>query len=171
MVRGSRKSLNTSGWITGLYEVRTEFPPNSIHILAQSAACSPSNYVTHSQNGLDLRFLQRGLQSGLSSGIWKSVAWLFADVSEERTASLYRIEVYGRKVTSQTWKESRNGGSALLRNVGYLLSEYTASHPRRGNLSIISLIMTTGWRAFGALTSWPKWDVTEEVVDKMDGDS
>jgi hypothetical protein len=50
------------------------------------------------------------------------------DVSEERTASIFRVDEISKQTTSKKQTESEDGGSTFLRNVGELLLGYTASH-------------------------------------------
>jgi hypothetical protein len=74
----------------------------------------------------------------LSSGMWWSVDIVWTDVSEERIASILRVEksaaTCSRWFLAPGFFYPEDGGDTFLRNVGSYKT-YTAPHPRRRHSS------------------------------------
>jgi hypothetical protein len=86
---------------------------------------------------LDLRFSQRWFWRVSYSRIRSRVVrWVSTNVSEERIASIFRVEEIGlanQRAIGQG--DPEDGGDKFLRNVGWNLADYTASYPRRWDSS------------------------------------
>jgi hypothetical protein len=69
-----------------------------------------------------------------SSGMWRRVVLVWTDVSEERIASIFRVEKSASE--EQEWEGSytEDGGDTFLQNV-CSHKDYTTPHPRRRHSS------------------------------------
>jgi hypothetical protein len=65
--------------------------------------------------------------------MWRRVDIVWTDVTEERIASSFRVEM--REISMNRFFYPENGGDMFLRNVGSH-KIYTAPHPRRRHSSI-----------------------------------
>jgi hypothetical protein len=125
--------------------------------------CAVEQYV----DLYDLRFLQRWLWRMPSSVMWRHVAFVRTEVSEDRIASIIRVkrisELGVKLAATSNWSTQQrsdschpdNGGNTFVRNVGSYKTR-TVPHPEDGILHYIELLPVSVWtiycnilRAFG----------------------
>jgi hypothetical protein len=103
-----------------------------------------------------MRFSRGWLWRMPFSGMWRHVDLVWTDVSEERIASIFRVEKSARDEPAWAGGCPEDGGNTFLQNVGSQ-KNYKAPHPRKRHSSRIwnphtSIILDlAGWYTCVAL--------------------
>jgi hypothetical protein len=95
--------------------------------------------------------------------MWRRVDLVWTYVSEERVASIFKVEKSASKEPAWTGGYPEDGGDTFLRNVGSR-KIYTAPHSRRQHSSITALFEDVCLWGYNAVWSVESTDDPEEHI-------